>query len=199
MSIRRFSTASISTGNSKSTKLWDQETFQSGMFALATISLTSNQSSVSFSSIPSNYTHLQIRHIAKDTSASSGASGIVVRFNGDSTASYAFHYLNGEGSLATATSGTGSNHCNINFGNVLSGSNTSTFAAGVTDILDYSLTSKTKTIRSVAGVDLNGSGGLALSSNLWTKTEAINSILILPFTSTFAADSRFALYGIKAG
>ena len=178
-----------------SANLWEP---QGAYDALSTVTVPSGGlASITFAGIPNTYKHLQVRHIAKDTSGSTGASGIVMRFNGDSSGSYAYHYLNGDGSNATATSGTGSNHCNINFGNVLSGSNTSTFAAGITDILDYNNASKTKTVRSLAGVDLNGSGGLALSSNLWNKTEAINSILILPFSSTFAQYSQFTLYGIR--
>jgi hypothetical protein len=166
--------------------------------ALATVTVPSGGlSTITFAGIPTGYKHLQLRHIAKDTSTSTGASGIVIRFNGDSSGSYAYHYLNGTGSSATTTAGTGATFCNINYANVLSGSNTSTFAAGITDILDYANTSKNKVTRTLAGVDLNGSGGLAVSSNLWLKTEAIFSVTILPFSTSFAENSQFALYGVK--
>ena len=101
MAIRKFSTASISAGTNKSTKLWDQETFQSGMFALATVSLTTAASTITFSSIPSDYTHLQIRGIAR--SASTGGS-MRIDFNSDANgANYARHLLMGDGSSATAS------------------------------------------------------------------------------------------------
>jgi hypothetical protein len=50
----------------------------------------------------------------------------------------------------------------------------------------------------LAGADMNGAGGtVEFSSGNWRSTSAVTSITI--FTSgSFASNSHFALYGIKA-
>lgn len=196
MSIRRFSTATISTGNSKSTKLWDQETFQSGMFALATVSLTSTASSITFSGIPSNYTHLQIRGIA--TSTSSTDVGCRVG-NGtiDSGSNYVKHGLYGTGNGSAGAAGyTSQTYMNVQ--GYVSGTDSTYPMAFVIDVLDYANTSKNKVMRSLAGMDKNANyGEVGLYSGVWLNTSAINIISIIATGTTFLANSHFALYGIK--
>lgn len=194
MALRRLSTSSIQT-NGKSSKLWDQTTFQSGMFALATVSLTSTASSIVFSDIPANYTHLQIRSIAKETGTSGGFNNMNIYFNTDNAGtSYAIHSLSGDGSTAFAQA-TASRAKALIY-NGLS-QTTNIFADSVIDILDYANTNKYKTLRALAGVDFNGSGRLGLTSGLWQSTSAINAITLEG--SSFVQYSSFALYGIKAG
>ena len=199
MSIRKFSTASISAGTNKSTKLWDQETFQSGMFALATVSLTTTASSIVFSGIPSNYTHLQIRGIAR--SASTGGS-MRMDLNSDATGTnYARHLLLGDGASASS-SGANADSVTAAVGDFPTSSMTaSVFGAYTIDILDAFSTSKTKTIRSLSGFDVNGSGGyIQLRSCLWFATPAaITSVKLYEGSgSNFAANTTFSLYGIKS-
>jgi hypothetical protein len=197
MAIRRFSTASISTGNSKSTKLWDQETFQSGVFALATVSLTSAAASVTFSGIPADYKHLQLKVIARGTVAATDQEQYIT-FNGTSTNYYSAHILYGTGSSGLSTVST---YTSVNLlpRLVAASSTASVFTSYVTDILDYQNTNKNKVIRSLGGFDANGSGEIDLMSGLWMNTAAISEINVRPSTSNFAANSHFALYGIKAG
>jgi hypothetical protein len=72
------------------------------------------------------------------------------------------------------------------------------FAVTVLDLLDYTSTSKYKTVRNLAGYDSNGFGSIALNSGLWMNTVAVTSISISPRVGTlFNANSRFSLYGIK--
>lgn len=165
--------------------------------SLATVTLSAATNPVTFAGIPSGYKHLQLRSLVKDTSTSTGASGIAIRFNSDSSSSYTYHYLNGDGSIASATAGTSQTYANANGASVLSGSNTYTYAASIIDILDYSNVNKYKTVRTLAGVDLNGSGTICLSSDLWMNTSAISSITIYAFSTSFAIGSQFALYGVK--
>lgn len=204
MSIRKFSTASISAGTNKSTKLWDQETFQSGMFALATVSLTTTASSVVFSGIPSNYTHLQIRALAQTNRGTYGVDSLHMTFNGDAGSNYTVHWLYGDGS--SASSGSLSNPTTyLRAGDGLIGTSTGgTFGAAVIDVLDYTSSSKNKTMRTLSGVDVNGTvggiGGRAgLGSGVWLNSSAaISSINLFPQAGTlWTANSHFALYGIK--
>jgi hypothetical protein len=201
VALRRLSTSSIQT-NGKSSKLWDQTTFQSGMFALATINLASSASSVVFSDIPQNYTHLQIRATLKSNRATFGNDGLYLRVNGASS-NYGFHYLLGDGAASSASGGGSQTQILLGW----CGTNVSSaYGANVIDILDYSNTTKYKTIRNLAGVDVNGTiagfGGVVgiHSGAHYANTNAITSIT---FTTSNAADfqqySQFALYGIKAG
>jgi hypothetical protein len=200
MSIRKFSTASISAGTNKSTKLWDQETFQSGMFAIATVSLTSTASSIVFTGIPSNYTHLQLRGIMRDNSAAYW-SDCYLTFNGSGTG-YRDHYLVGSGTAASAGS---YGYTTVIEMGVMAGASliSSSFGVFVTDVLDYANTSKYKATRTLMGYDNNGTGtaqqagASMLTSGLWQSTDAITSITIRS-NGTLQPYSHVALYGIKA-
>jgi hypothetical protein len=192
VALRRLSTSSIQT-NGKSSKLWDQTTFQSGMFALATVSLTSSASSIVFSGIPADYTHLQLRALTKATGA--GTVGLI-RFNSDANGVY--HQIIGNGSTATADRGTG----NTDVGYFFVPDNSfaaNTFGAVVMDILDYRVSGKNRVTRDLSGADNNGSGSVLFTSGLWINTAAVTSISIRTLGTSFAANSHFALYGIKAG
>lgn len=146
-------------------------------------------SSVTFSSLPSGYTHLQIR--AMGTATAGGGRQVLFRFNGDSGSNYNSHQLFGTGASALSDS----------TGTTTSGWFTywdSGVGAAVFDILDYANTNKNKTTRSLGGFDLNGSGFILFRSGLWLNTSAITSITILPDSGNFGQYSSFALYGIKA-
>jgi hypothetical protein len=161
------------------------------MFPLGMVQVGSGgTSSVSFTSIPSTYKHLQVRAIAY----ASSAGNIQGRFNSDSGNNYARHYMYGDGSSPAAGNDTSISY--VNFGYVPASSNY--FSAAVTDILDYTSTSKNKTTRTLTGYDANGSGLIIQYSGLWFATPAaITSITITPQTGTFSQYSQFALYGIK--
>jgi hypothetical protein len=157
--------------------------------SIATVTVGSGGSStISFSSIPSTYKHLQIRGISK---MSSGAS-LYAQLNSDTGNNYARHYLNGNG----ATVGAGANASFSNFFVGTTGTATSTFGANVIDILDYANTNKYTTSRSLSGADANGSGYVQFFSGLWMNTAAVTTITITG-DSNFQEYSSFALYGIK--
>jgi len=172
------------------------------MFPLGMVQVGSAGSSeIQFASIPSTYTHLQIRIMAKltDTSGVGGYAGI--RFNSDASSSnYTYHRLKGDGSGASAYgAGTGTFDWIVNERITSSHSNFDTQEHGVliVDILDYKNTSKYKTVRNFGGYDSNGTGEVLLTSGLWLNTAAISNIKILPSTTNFAQYTQAALYGIK--
>lgn len=162
--------------------------------SISTVTVGSGGSStVTFSSIPSTYKHLQIRSITKGTGAE---DGVLMYFNGDTGSNYNFHGLYGTGSAVGAEGG--GTRANIPLEQrAVDSSATSVFAGGVLDILDYANTSKNKTTRSLAGYDRNGSGFIAMGSGLWMSTAAINSITFITSATSFAEYTTFALYGIK--
>lgn len=164
------------------------------MEPIATTLLGTATGTVTFSNIPQNYKHLQIRAIARNTGTAS--SGVGFQLNGDTTASYSWHRLYADGSSATSY---GEANSTI-FGQVnitQSNQTASAFGVFVLDILDYANVNKFKTGRLLHGRDLNGSGTIALASSNWRNTAAITSILIFPASDNFDTNSRFSLYGIK--
>jgi hypothetical protein len=200
MSIKRLSGAGLTTP--KSNKLWDQTTFQSGMFALATISLTSAQASVSFSGISSSYTHLQLRVISRTDDGGPGQSAVYLQFNSDTSTNYSWHRLYGNGSSASAGASSTSTTWALSGIGAYAANPASEFGASVIDILDYTSTVKAKTIKGLSGEDENGAGYVGLHSGLWFKNsasvyESVSSIQIKPGSGNFVANSQFALYGIK--
>lgn len=156
------------------------------------------QSSIDFTSIPSTYKHLQIRGIARSTNASSNCD-LWMRYNSDSTSgNYFWHRLFGDGSTVYAQWNTVS-VAQMYVAHIPAASSTaSAFGGSVVDILDYTNTAKSKTVRSLFGYDANGSGLNGLASASWTNTStAVTSITLLPQSGNFAQYSSFALYGIK--
>ena len=151
---------------------------------------------VTFSSIPSTYKHLQIRTLARDSRAVGNLSNMYISFNSDSGSNYARHELTGDGSSAGAGSAT--SQTSIYFGNCGSANIAANiFATTILDVLDYSNTNKYKTTRTLSGGDYNGGGVIALNSGLWMNTAAISTITITPLVANFVQYSSFALYGIK--
>lgn len=172
--------------------------FSSFFESIATVTVGGTaQSTISFTSIPSTFTHLQIRGIARD-SASLAYSYFGVRFNSDSGSNYRDHYMFGNGS----TRGSGTNSLTFMENDGIPG-NTATanvFGGIVIDIFDYKSTSKNKVLRALVGNDRNGTGEIYFNSGIYFATPAaITSISIIAQNGSgeFQQYSRFALYGIK--
>lgn len=160
---------------------------------------TGSGSTITFSSIPSTYQHLQIRYIGRDDRSGVTTDAFICRFNSDTGSNYMeYHLMQGDGSTTSAGAGSTSN-TNILLGSIPAASAlASTVAVGVVDILDYANVGKYKTTRNLMGFDYNGSGTVRLISGLWMSTSAINSITLTTGTgSNWTGGTQFALYGIK--
>lgn len=156
--------------------------------SIATYSPTSG-TSVTFSSIPSTFSSLQVRY----SIVTAGAGSLTFTWNG-LTSNYIQHYLAGSGSAASASGSTARSSLDIN---ILGGSSATYPYSGIMDFHDYASTTNTKVVRQLMGKDINGAGGeVALISGMNTSTAAISS-LTFTTNNTFAAGSVIALYGIK--
>lgn len=167
--------------------------------SIATVTVGSGgSSSVDFTSIPATYSHLQVRGIARNTTNTSGTNNLRLRLNGVTTANYPWHYLEGDGSSASANAST--TETGFFQGRItISDETASSFGAVVMDILDYTSTNKNKTVRTLTGKDLNGSGYIGLYSGVTTSSiSAVTSITLYPQGGNFAQYSHFALYGIRS-
>jgi hypothetical protein len=159
-------------------------------------------STISFTSIPATYTHLQIRGILRNTSGSASSNDLFMNFNSDTGTNYrAYKQLGGDGSSAfSAASGTSTAALNkiANAYFLNDGNTASVYSAWICDILDYRNTNKYKVTRALNGQDLNGSGSIRFFSGLWQSTSAITSIdLTVEGGNNFKQYTQFALYGIK--
>lgn len=195
MTITRFSTGAI-RDNALATNV---SFAASDMELIGTVRLNSNTSSVTFSNIPQEYKHLQIRGISQQNTFSSVANiYVLLRFNGSSATNYTSHVLSGDGSgVGSAVIGT--NQSNIYVAEqIIVNAASNIFGAFVTDILDYSNPSKNTTTRSLDGWDRNGGGLVCLHSGVWLSKDAVNSLTLLPNLSySLSANTRFSLYGIR--
>lgn len=165
--------------------------------SIQTITVTSaTQAAVEFTSIPSGYSHLQIRGISR-TNRADNLDQLYMQFNGDTSANYTRHFIVGDGANASSF-GEGGLTAGLAIYTFGANTNANIFGACVYDIVDYKDTNKFKTTRVLIGGDRNGAGHIALNSSLWRSTSAIESIKIYPISgNSFVTNTHFALYGIR--
>jgi hypothetical protein len=159
---------------------------------IATAFGTGSSGTITFSSIPTDYKHLQIRYTSKNTSSS---EDLYLRFNGITTTSYVTHRLQGLANDVTSGVNTGLGFIFLERGGAVS-SVANSFAAGVIDILDYTSTVKNTTLKAFFGKNDNNNN-VQLRSGLFMNTAAINSISLITSAGNHTTTSRFSLYGIK--
>jgi hypothetical protein len=167
---------------------------QGGYDALNAVTLSTSAASITFSNIPADYKHLQIRWIARNTDASQNT--LYARMN-DISSSYAHHLIYG-GAAEGIGSEVGFPSDSFFLGSISNSNRAANcFSSGVADILDYSSTSKLKVVRSISGRDDNTNGIFIVSSSgYFGGTQAIES-LTLTSAGNLTANSHFALYGIR--
>lgn len=162
--------------------------------SIATATGTGSSGTITFSSIPSTYKHLQIRLRAF---ANSENPAMYIRLNSDSATNYSWHYLSGDGTSAGVAAAATQSQMNIADYGVMSNATYPTVA--IIDLQDYANTTKNKTVRTFLGTDKNNAfaQGVELVSGLWRSTSAVNNISITVSGANFTTTSTFALYGIK--
>ena len=159
---------------------------------ISTQLISTTTATVTFSSIPSTYKHLQLRITHRQNSGTS-INFLNMRFNGDTTANQATHWLQGDGVSAISNNRLSSNY--IAVGN--SPYTTSQYGAAIVDILDYTNTNKNKTVRSFSGSnDSANNPDITLFSGLWPSTAAITTITVY-LGNSYAVGSRLSLYGLR--
>jgi hypothetical protein len=205
MAISRFSTSRVGAGLPKYQKLWDGTTTVTlpGYVSLATSTVgAGGVSSITFSSIPQGYKHLQIRGISRTTDAGQTQDIVGIRMNSDTTTSkYVSQRIAADG-INKVSAGQASGTYSSSWAGYATGVNgtANVFGATIVDIFDYASTVKNKTGRSIAGDSQNNTtdNQIILNSMLYLSTNAITSITLVPiFASAFAQYTSFALYGIQ--
>ena len=166
--------------------------------SIASTTLTTATSTITFSSIPGTYEHLQLRIYSKND-CTTGVGLIYLRMNNDTASNYAWHLLNGNGASGNGSGATANSSMYLGYdpGTQTGGANM--FGCTIIEIADYASSNKYKTVRSFTGEDRNGAGTVGLHSGLWLSTTAINRLDIRPRpTFNFVSGSVFALYGYRS-
>jgi hypothetical protein len=151
---------------------------------LATVTLGSSASSVTFSSIPATYRDL----ILIITGTTDSNSSFFLQYNSDTGSNYSYVQMNGNGSTASSFSGTSSGaEVGVVYGTV---GNT------ITQIQDYSATDKHKTALSRSNTAANI---VFASATRWANTAAITSVRAYYQTAAnWQSGTTFNLFGVIA-
>jgi hypothetical protein len=154
---------------------------------IATNTLGSAASSVTFTTISGAYTDLVLISNLKMTTAN---TFFQTTYNSDTGTNYSQTRVQGLGVSAASERSSNDTYIGMAFQN----NNTDT-GTSIMQIQNYSntTTNKTALIR-----DNFAAYGTFARVALWRSTSAITSITLTMSSSTFAAGSQFTLYGIKA-
>lgn len=168
----------------------------SAMQLISTQVVTSPVSSITFSSIPSTFSHLQIRAVARTDRSANADDLLTVRLNSDTGTSYASHLLYSSGNQVQATASVNQTYWRSLYlpG---AGATANSFGGVILDLLDYKNTNKNTTMKALNGsYDYNW---ISLASGVWMNTAAVTSITFnMAITATnFVSGTRFSLYGIN--
>ena len=157
---------------------------------IASTTLGSATSNITFSSIPATYTDLRIVWVYQSVSAGNYP---YLQFNSDTAANYSYLTLYGDGSAA------GSQKSSNNNGAYLvsnAAASTSQWQMQTIDIFSYA-GGTFKTLLNTYSGDTNGGGFVSNGVNLWRSTSAITSVkLLFDASGNIAAGSTATLYGI---
>ena len=159
---------------------------------IATTTLGSSASSITFSSIASSWTDLRIVWTFQSVSASNYP---YLQFNSDTGANYSYTTLYGTGTTAGSQ-----NSYNNNGAYLISyaAASTSQWQMQTIDIFSYA-GSTYKTLLNTYSGDTNGGGLVSNGINLWRSTAAINSIkLFFDAGGNMPSGTTATLYGIKS-
>jgi hypothetical protein len=158
---------------------------------IATQTLASAASSITFSSIAASWTDLRLVIVG----STSAQSNVFMRLNSDTASNYSYTALWGSGTAAGSQKATASTFMSFA---IYNGFEITTPMLRTADFFSYA-GSTYKTVLTTESSDLNGSTGSVLNAvQLWRSTAAITTILIYATGGNFNSGTTAALYGIKA-
>jgi hypothetical protein len=156
---------------------------------LATVTLGTAASSVTFSSIPATYRDLVFAINGQTT----GNANVIYRINGDTGSNYSHVRMAGAGGAGSNSGTFGESYAT--WGSVLNGTR---FIINL-NILDYSATDKHKTSLVRSGyTDLSSVATVEALAIRWANTAALTSIVFSTNVGSFATGTTLSLYGVIA-
>jgi hypothetical protein len=163
--------------------------------------LTGTQASVTFSSIPQNYTSLVLVSEAR-TGRATRSDNVALRFNGISAAQYDWIQMFAQGAVGVSQ-GVQRGATSI-LGPMCDGANAtaSSYAPSTIWIIGYANTSSLKYALTNTSVQFEDRGAdnrlwISVRGGSWDGLGAVTSVSIIPFVGpNFLANSKFSLYGV---
>lgn len=157
---------------------------------IASTTLSSASSTITFSSIPATFTDLRLVFVS---TASSGNP--IVRLNADSGSNYSTTLLLGDGANPGTSRSANRTDLGISQGNVYSSNTIPTLTTF--DFFSYA-GSTLKTVLINQNQAFNDDGRTVQRVSLWRSTSAITSIDFSRDSGTYGIGTIATLYGIKA-
>lgn len=155
---------------------------------IAETTLTAQAASIDFTSIPTDYRHLQLVSSVKGVNA--GAFGLFLRMNGDAGANYSHQFLQAAGTTVSASATTAASSLTV--GVVAD----TAFNTTTVWLPRYDSTTQQKPAtfhgQTPFSTQYVRSGG-----GLWLSTAAINQLTILSASGNLAVGSTVSLYGMR--
>ena len=165
---------------------------------IQTSALVGGETSVAFTNLDSyssTYTSLQIRCLTRTTRAA-GAELIQVRINEDSSSTYSWTRISGNGSSVSGFSGYEETNMRLGRSSAAT-SEANSFSPTIIDVHDpYSLTRKTS-FRFFSGLTGAGTSSTVEVGGGATNILSVVSSIRLITIGSFVAGSRFSIYGIR--
>lgn len=167
------------------------------MYPIASVTVGAGGGTPQFSNIPQIFKHLQIRVYGRGLMAGNAQSNLYTNWYqlGSIPSTYSSHRIQADGTSVVSAGNTGLSY--VFCGTIFPASTAATniFGGAIIDILDYTSTTKFKTVRVMGGNDRNGSGTVVLGSGLIQTLNPINFGYV-DTEGTFAQGTRVDLYGI---
>ena len=168
------------------------------MEAIATQYLEADAASVTFSSIPATYEHLQVRASDRAAGVSTGQA-FYIEFNGLAGTSYSSFIWRGHTTTYNPDPLTSQPYIKIYDGTLGSSTDASEYATIIMDVLDYTNTNKNTSVLLFGGQSISNTNRRVFwGSGLWDDTAAITQIKFTPSNGNMRRGSEFTLYGIKS-
>ena len=166
---------------------------ESAWKSIQTITLSSDNSFIDFSSIPQTYKHLKIIALIR---GNQGLNNIGLRLNGDSGASFQRGFIGSEGTNVNG----GSYPAGSGFDWIYGTNNTNLRMVNEIIISNYTDTNKWKNVDAFIHGHHNSTSSytnmiIQYGVGHWQNTSAVTSVSI--FSSAISAGSTFQLYGIE--
>ena len=153
---------------------------------IATTTLGSAASSITFSTIPGTYTDLRLVIVPKGDGPNT-----YLRFNSDTGSNYSGTYLIGNGTSASSYRETSVTEILLD----VRGLDLTSLSLLTVDIFSYA-GSTNKTVLGTFSEDKNGSGQVGRLVGLWRSTSTITSLSFRAPGGTFSSGTTATLYGI---
>ena len=167
--------------------------------AIATQYVEADVASVTFSSIPSTYEHLQV-HGSHRATGTSGGQAFYIELNNDSGSNYASHTMVAANSNKIGQTTSAEAYIKIYDGIHGSHTITSEYAALLLDVNDYLDTNKNTTVQfqMFDAITYSNDVRATFGTGMWNSTAAVTQIKFTPSNGNLMRGSCYTLYGLKS-